>query len=126
KTKILFLYPNQFLGPEMTVYTQIIRHLDRERFGAYLALDGDAEGDIHLNEADGVSIVRWQFGSALRGGLGPALASGLRLPASMVGLARFVRREGIDIIQCSSTPRTATLGMVLARLTGARLLLHYH
>ncbi len=126
KIKVLFLYPNQFLGPEMTVYTQIIRHLDRTRFEAYLALDSDAEGDIHLNDKDGVAIVRRKFGSALRGGIIPALVSGLRLPVSMFSLVRFVRREGIDIIQCSSTPRTATLGMVLARMTGARLLLHYH
>src|SRR5436190_20181315 len=127
KIKILFLYPNQFLGPEMTVYTQIIRHLDRSRFGAYLALDADAEGDIHLSQArDGMVISKWKFGSALRGGLLPALGSGLRLPASMIRLALYIRREGMDIVQASSTPRTATIGLIVARLGGARLLLHYH
>ncbi len=124
--KVLFLYPNQFLGPEMTVYTQIIRHLDKTRFSVYLALDSDAVGDIHLSAKDGVRIVRCKFGSALRGGVGPALVSGLRLPASMAGLIRFARREKIDLVQCSSTPRTATLGIILAKLAGARLLLHYH
>jgi glycosyltransferase involved in cell wall biosynthesis len=127
KAKILFLYPNQFLGPEMTVYTQIIRHLDRSRFKAYLALDADAEGDIHLSEAkDGVAITRWKFGSALRGGVLRALVSGLRLPVTLAALVRYVRRERIGIIHASSTPRTATIGLIVARLSGARLLLHYH
>jgi glycosyltransferase involved in cell wall biosynthesis len=126
-TKILFLYPNQFLGPEMTVYTQIVRHLDRSRFRAYLALDADAQGDIHLSEAkDGVVISRWKFGTALRGGLLPGILSALRLPATIIKVARYARREGISVVQASSTPRTATLGLIMARLAGARLLLHYH
>lgn len=125
KIKILFFYPNEFLGPEMTVYTQIIRHLDRTRFTPYLALNGDAEGDVHLGKEE-VTIRRWKFGFSLRGGLGQAAASGLKLPAAIVSLARYARREGIDIVQCTGAPRTATLGMLVARLAGARLLLHYH
>src|SRR5438552_300550 len=119
--KILFLYPNQFLGPEMTVYAQVIRHLDRSRFKAYLALDANAVGDIHLSEGkDDVVISRWSFGRALRGGVLPALASGLRLPATILRLALYIKREGIDIVQASSTPRTATIGLIIARLAGAR------
>ena len=68
KIKILFLYPNEFLGPEMTVYRQIIRNLDRTRFAAYLVLNRDAHGEVGLSAADGVTIVRWKFGMALRGG----------------------------------------------------------
>ncbi|HUS15987.1 MAG TPA: glycosyltransferase family 4 protein [Chloroflexia bacterium] len=126
KTKILFFYPNEFLGPEMTVYGQIIRHLDGARFTPYLVLNSEAAGEVGLTEADGVIIRRWRFGVAFRGGIGAALRSGLQLPASLYDLVRFARREGIDIVQCSPAPRAGTLGLLLARASGARLLLHYH
>ena len=126
KIKVLFFYPNEFLGPEMTVYTQEIRHLDRTRFQPYLVLNANAEGDIYLSEADGVIIKRWKFGNSLRGGAVQALRSGVHLPASMLRLVGYARREKIDIVQCSAAPRTASLGFLLARLTGAHLLLHYH
>jgi glycosyltransferase involved in cell wall biosynthesis len=126
KVKVLFFYPNEFLGPEMTVYTQIIRHLDRTRFTPYLVLNSDVEGEVKFCEADGVTIKRWKFGYAFRGGVGQALRSGLRLPASLVSLAAYMRREQIDIIQCSAVPRVGTLALLLSRLSGAKLLLHYH
>ncbi|MBF6612549.1 MAG: glycosyltransferase family 4 protein [Chloroflexi bacterium] len=126
KIKVLFFYPNEFLGPEMTVYSQIIRYLDRTRFAPYLVLNSDVEGELGLSEAEGVDIKQWKFGYALRAGLAQALRSGVRLPASVAALVRFIRREGIDIIQCSAAPRVGILGLLLARLSGARLILHYH
>jgi len=126
KMKVLFFYPNEFIGPEMTVYAQIIRHLDRTRFEPYLALNDEAEGDIKLSEADGVTIKRWKFGYGFRGGTAQALRSGTRLPISIASLARYIRRERIDILQCSAVPRVGALALPLARLSGAKLLLHYH
>ena len=126
KIKILFFYPNEFLGPEMTVYTQIIRNMDKTRFAGYLALDSNVQGEIRLNESDGVTIKRWRFGTALRGGIGQAIRTGVRLPASIISLANFIRREGITIVQCSAVPRVGLLGLIVARLSGAHLLLHYH
>lgn len=126
RIRVLFFYPNEFFGPEMTVFSQIIRHLDRTRFVPYLVVNSDAEGDLMLSEEDGVIIRRWKFGSALRGGFKKSLRSSAHLPFSILSLSRFARREGIDIIQCTSTPRTATLGWLIARLARSLLLLHYH
>ena len=126
KTRVLFFYPNEFLGPEMTVFAQIIRHLDRSRYQPYLVISSTAEGDLKLSEKDGVIIRRWKFGYGFRTGLVNSLRSSLSLPLSMIKLARYARREGIDIIQTISTPRAAMLGWIVARLAGARLLLHYH
>ena len=126
KIKILFFYPNEFLGPEMTVYTQIIRNMDKTHFAAYLALDSNVEGEIRLNQSDNVTIKRWRFGTALRGGVGQAIRTGVRLPASIISLANYIRREGIAIVQCSAVPRVGLLGLLVARLSGAHLLLHFH
>ena len=126
KIKILFLYPNEFLGPEMMVYAQILRHLDRARFTPYLVLNSDAEGTLPSGATDGVIIRRWKFGVAFRNGLGPALATGAGLPLNLLAVARYARREGISIVHTAATPRTGVMGLVVARGSGARLLLHYH
>ncbi len=139
RIKVLFFYPNEFLGPEMTVYEQIIRYLDRTRFIPYLVLNRHAEGSLRLSEVgdhgtggtedgDGENIVirRYEFGTSLRAGIAQALATGVWLPLSLARVVRLVRREGIDVIHCSATPRTAALGRAIAYLTGTRLLLHYH
>lgn len=126
KIKILFFYPNEFLGPEMTVYEQIIRHLDGDRFIPYLVLNGDAEGDSRLADANGVVSRRFKLGQSFRAGTGKAIRSGLGLPAALISLCVWARREGIDIVHCAATPRASTLGLLVARLAGARLLLHYH
>ncbi|HST05212.1 MAG TPA: glycosyltransferase family 4 protein [Chloroflexia bacterium] len=126
KIRILFFYPNEFLGPEMTVYAQEIRHLDRTRFQPYLVLNENAGGHLPFTEEDGIIIKQWKFGMSFRGGLAQALRTGVHLPASLLGLVRYARQAEIDIVQCSAVPRTAILGYLLARLSGARLLLHYH
>ena len=140
RIKVLFFYPNEFLGPEMTVYEQIIRYLDRTRFTPYLVLNRHAEGNLRLSEVsksggngnsegediEDVVIQRHVFGNSLRAGTVQALVTGVRLPVSLASVVRLARREGIDVIHCSATPRTAALGRAIARLSGARLLLHYH
>jgi glycosyltransferase involved in cell wall biosynthesis len=126
KIKVLFFYPNEFLGPEMTVYAQEIRHLDRTRFQPYLVLNHDAEGHLPFTEKDGVVIKRWKFGMAFRGGMFQALRTGVHIPGSVLELVRYARKEQIDIVQCSAAPRTGILGFLMARLSGAKLLLHYH
>jgi glycosyltransferase involved in cell wall biosynthesis len=73
-----------------------------------------------------VIVRRWNFGFSLRNGVAQALRTGVGLPLAVLDAARFARRERIDIVQCSAAPRTGTLGLALARMSGARLLLHYH
>ena len=129
KIKILFLYPNEFLGPEMTVYRQIIRNLDRRRFAAYLVLNRDAQGEAGLSAADGVTIVRWKFGTGLRGGLGRALRSGVHLPGSMLRLVRYARLVGRENVlagtDCGLGERVGHPSLVWAKFQamaeGARL-----
>lgn len=124
--RVLFLYPNEFFGPEMTIFTQVIRHLDRSRFTPYVAVNDEATGTLQLNEANGIRISHWQFGMAFRGSWSGGLRSLLQLPGTLLALAQYARREGIEIVHCTSTPRSATLGLIIARLSGARLLVHYH
>ena len=124
--RVLLFYPNDFLGPEATIYSQIIRHLDRARVHVFLVMNSEASGALNVGETAGVTIRRWNFGHAFGRSPAGALLSILQVVPSMVALIRYARRAGIDIVQCSSTPRAALLGLILARLTGAKLILHYH
>jgi glycosyltransferase involved in cell wall biosynthesis len=126
KIKVLFFYPNEFYGPVLTVFTHIIRHLDRERFVPYVVINGEASGTLSLSEAEGVIIRRFKFGRGLRGSPRAMSRSAVLLPAGMSSLIQWARREGIDVVQCASTAQAAALGLALAKATGARLLIHYH
>ena len=93
KIKVLFFYPNEFLGPKMTVFSQIIRHLDRSRFEVHLALNSRGAERCPGSERGGSAIVRrWDFGHALRGGYGAALHRSCR-PPTQPGFAGCLRQE---------------------------------
>ncbi len=127
RIKVLFFYPNEFFGPEMTVFTNIIRHLDRSRFTPYMVVNRDAEGALALTEEDGVLIKRLKLGRSLTGaGRLAGLRSWVHLPMSMAALVRFARKERIHVVQCVAGARAGTLAYMLARLSGAKLLFHYH
>jgi glycosyltransferase involved in cell wall biosynthesis len=126
KIRVLFFYPNEFLGPEMSVFGQVVRHLDRTRFEPEMVVNSKTGGQLRLGSAQPVRVHQLDFGLALRGGLANSVRSAVRLPGSMLALIRYARRERIDIVHSISTPRAAVLALVLARLAGARLLLHYH
>jgi glycosyltransferase involved in cell wall biosynthesis len=49
-----------------------------------------------------------------------------RLVGSLLSLAAYVRRNRIEIIHCTEKPRDAFYGVVLAKLTGARSVIHTH
>lgn len=126
RLKILYFYPQDFLGPEMTIFSQIIRHLDRARVHAFLVTNSRASGSLSLSESDGVTLRRWNFGDALGRSVGGAIRSVFLVAGGMLALIRYARAERIDIVQCPSTPRAALLGLIVARLIGAKLILHYH
>jgi glycosyltransferase involved in cell wall biosynthesis len=126
KIKVLFLYPNEVFGSVWTVHSHIIKHLDRDRFTPYVVLNSRVEGDSGLDGVEGIVIRHWEFGTALRESPRAVAHAALHLPRSVLALARWARREGIDVVHCAEKPRISALGYIVARYAGARLLLHYH
>jgi len=56
-------------------------------------------------------------------------AFGLEIPSvigSTISLVRFARRNRIDVIHCSEKIREAVIGYAVARLSGAKLVVHLH
>jgi glycosyltransferase involved in cell wall biosynthesis len=118
--KILFVYPSDFLGAVMTVYAQIVRHLDRDRFEAHLAIDRQATGDLLVREGEDAVVARFAFGS------GRSARAAARFPTTVAALVRYARREGVDVVHCASTTLASALGFAVARATGVPLVVHVH
>jgi glycosyltransferase involved in cell wall biosynthesis len=123
KIKVLYLYPHEFYGnPDLLVLAQLLRHLDRARFDAHLILNSEGSGVLDLRDVQGLTIRTWRFGRSMREA--PALGAVLPLPLTVLELVFYARRQGIEIVHSACTPRAAALGLLVSRLSGARLLLH--
>ncbi len=126
KARILFLYPNAFFGPVITVYSQIVRHLDRSRFEPYVAVNAEATGTLPIKEDEAI-VGRWAFGRGLgEGSVQERAVSGMRLLLTMVSLVRRLRTENVRLLQCSATPYAGSLGLALGLVLRVPVIAHVH
>ena len=123
------------LGADTWVHAQIMRGLDRPTHELHAACAFGPAGhrtptyetlrhipDLHLRRLDlGPELTH-------RAGLGKVTALLATVPAvpGLLGLARHVRRHRISVIHTSDRPRDAAACVLLARLTGARCIVHVH
>ncbi|MDP2290706.1 MAG: glycosyltransferase family 4 protein [Actinomycetota bacterium] len=123
------------LGADTWVQVQIIATLDRSTHGLHVACatgapDAPTPTYAALRGIAGIELVPVNFGPELyrRSTMGRVLALFGVFPAilSMARLARYVRRHRIQVLHTTDRPRDALACVVLARLTGARLIVHSH
>ena len=118
------------LGADVAVLTQVIRSLDPGRHEVHVWMSvGDASNPtpayetirdvagLHLHP---VNISRPANGSRSR----RRLRTAFRGAFDVVRLARRMRGQHIDLIHAADRPRDAALCVVLARLTGAKSIIH--
>jgi len=135
KIGVLFLQAQDGFGADSAVHADIMRNLDRERFTVHIACTG-GNGE---SAPDSLRILRGIPDAQLRvtrfaPSLGQrdvaALVRGIRLggafSADFLALCRYVRRHRIRIVHSSERPRDAVYNVTLAKLTGARSVVHVH
>jgi Glycosyltransferase Family 4 len=96
------------------------------RDGASRSTHADLPGAAHIPD---LHIRPVDFGRGFtRAGLAKALTIVGTLPAvfDLIGLARYIRRQHIAIIHTSDRPRDEFACVLLARLTGAKSIVHAH
>jgi len=126
RTRVLYLCPDRFLGPVMTVYGQIIGGLDPSRFELHAALNEAATGTLPFDPSAAV-VRRWQFGHGIRqGGITDRAGAALCLAKAMTSLIRYARSRHIDVVHCECTAYAGTLGLGLGRIARIPVLLHVH
>jgi glycosyltransferase involved in cell wall biosynthesis len=124
------------LGADTWVQVQIMRRLDRASHVVHTACAPGSPARPTptfraLKDIPDVHVVPVDLGPELAGRRSPIdKARGLwaTLPAlvSLARLARYIRRHDIQIIHASDRPRDAFASNVLARLTGAKCIVHVH
>jgi glycosyltransferase involved in cell wall biosynthesis len=135
KTGILFLSSPERPGADTFIHTLLMRGLDRSRFEVHVACSAGTPGartpafqalsaisDLHVRPSD--------FGPSLSGRskIEQALLvlGGLPTLASFVNLVGYVRRHRIRILHSTDRPRDAVACALLAKLTGAKSVIHVH
>jgi glycosyltransferase involved in cell wall biosynthesis len=133
---VLFMQSQDFFGADSQIHASIMRHLPRDRFEVHCAVPAARAGvlspsRIAVEALPDVRIRPTQFGPTLdRKDRVQLVKEVVRrvLPsvASLLGLARYVRRHRIAIVHCTEKPRDAFYGAIIARLGGARCVIHVH
>lgn len=128
---MLFVNTRRGIGSVQRVHAAIARLLDRSRFAVYVATPPGCEELMGWEEAPDVTVWKVPLGTSVtdrRGAAARLAAAFANLPmlAALLWLASRVRQYRIGIIHTATTPRDALSGLVLSRLTGAKLVIHWH
>jgi glycosyltransferase involved in cell wall biosynthesis len=133
---VLFMQSQEFFGADSQIHASIMRHLPRERVDVHCAVPRGRHGasiasraaveripDVHVRPTEfGPTLDSTSRGALLR----DAARHGLPAAWSLLGLAAYVRRRGINVIHCTEKPRDAIYGTVVGALGGARVVIHVH
>lgn len=135
KIRVLFMQSQAFFGADTMIHSLIMRNLDRERLEVHVACnprDGTKPSPsyVALHSLPDVRFRATSFGPSMNERSLMALVR--EMPKALPGavdmgrLMWYVKRNQIDIIHCTEKPRDAFYGLLLARMTGAKCVVHLH
>jgi glycosyltransferase involved in cell wall biosynthesis len=132
---ILFLHSQNGFGADSAIHAHLMHNLDRERFAVHLACSrgdgGDASASLaRFREIPDVRIRATYFAPGFRQRSRAQVLrqyrSAVGFPLDFAALVEYVRRTRIRIVHGTDRPRDAVYAMALARLTGAKAVIHVH
>jgi glycosyltransferase involved in cell wall biosynthesis len=135
KTGVLFVSSADLFGADTFIHTLIMRSLDRSRFDVHVACSAGPPGarapaTEALSSIPGIRVRPSDFGPSLSGRSkieqAVLLLRGVSALASFASLVRYVRRHRIRLVHSTDRPRDAVACALLARLTGAKSVIHVH
>jgi len=135
KTNILFLHSQIGFGADSAIHAHLMRYLDRERFVVHVACSrGDGSvarpSIARLAEIPDIRLRPTYFAPGFRHRSPITVLRQFRsttaFPLDFVSLGNYVRQQGIRIIHGTDRPRDAVYALSLAKLTGAKAVVHVH
>src|SRR5581483_1471747 len=133
KLKVLFVDVRDSIGGDSTVLLTILRGLNRDKFGAFVACHYRGALYEELKAVPDLTIIPLNYGTrdsqAPRAGLKGKLVAGFSLFQSMLCALRLIiliKSNGIKVIHTNNTVRAVLITNVISRLTGAPYIYHAH
>lgn len=134
--RVLFIQSSTSFVADAQVHASLCEHLPALGITVHVAINpgpvGRPSKSFEAFSAIPVAHVRpTRFGVPLVGGgwWAKAKVAVLTIPAfigAVVGLTRYVRRHEIGVVHCTEKTRETVIGFIVARLSGARLVVHLH
>lgn len=130
--KVLFLESQSNLPSDSQVHALLMRHFDPDSVQVHVACTpgtvGSSSTSINAFESmPGVHVFRTEFGARATGQAAVHRAkSAFHALRSVLELASYVRRNRIDVIHAASRPRDAVMAVLVAKLAGAKSVIHLH
>ena len=132
----MFMQSQQYFGADSGIQALMLRHFDRSIVRPHVALtttefeDPDLASARRFRAIPNLTIRPTYFGPTMFDL--PKHTKLLRLPLmapvpfSLLGLARYVRRNRIQVIHGTEKPRDAFYGVLVGKLSGAKSIVHLH
>lgn len=133
--RVLFIQSQTYFGADSQVHAALMRWLDPDQVRVLAACNAGPEGDSApyraLSQIPGLVLRPQTFppsreGRSRRELLAELARTGPGALRDMIGLWRFARRQGVQVVHCTEKPRDAFYGLLLARAIGARCVVHLH
>jgi glycosyltransferase involved in cell wall biosynthesis len=135
KIGVLFLHSQNGFAADSAVHRDLMQYLDRGRFTVHLACSrGDGDGDppslVQFSRVPDVRVRPTYFAPGFRhrsrSDVLRQFRSAAAFPLDVAALVRYARRERIRIIHGTDRPRDAVYAVSLAKVTGAKSIVHVH
>lgn len=135
RLRVLYLNTRDSLGADVAVHVSLARAIDRAQARVWVATsmyEAPLGPSVRkaLDSIPALTVLPLNLGRPLWGQRGAArlgaLLHNVRGVASLARLAWLCRRERIDVIHVTDRPRDALFGLLVARLSGSRCLIHAH
>ena len=136
KVNILFMQSQTYFGADSYIHSLLMETIDRSWANVHVACNYGSGADKSASAKALESIsdlyirptvfgvsVNWR---GVREIVSDSLTTAVPTLFSLGGLVRYTRANDIDIIHCTEKPRDAFFGQLLAKLTGAKCVIHLH
>jgi glycosyltransferase involved in cell wall biosynthesis len=135
RVRVLFMQSQSYFGSDSMMHSLLMRNYDRAQAEVHVACNR-GQGSLPsaslkaLSTIPDVKLRPTNFGPTLNSvptrKVVASVPSAFVMSADLLALAAYIRRQRIDVIHGTEKPRDAFYGVILAKLTGAKSVVHLH
>ncbi len=134
--RVMFMQSQTYFGSDSMIHSLLMRYFNRNEMQVFAAVNRGTTKNgsaslMALRQVPDIVLRPTDFGPtynsiSVRNRLRMAATDGVPGAVDLLRLASFVRRNRINVIHGTEKPRDAFYGVLLAKLTGAKSVVHLH